>query len=82
MTFQQIQKYEKWLNHTEAERLQKIADTLDVPLSFFHTDISTKENASYHHDDRIPSKIEYLLLQGFRVLKPEKQKTILQLIYK
>ena len=34
LTFQQIQKYEKGTNRVGASRLQQIADTLQVPVSF------------------------------------------------
>ena len=35
VTYQQIQKYEKGANKVSAERLSKIAETLNVPISFF-----------------------------------------------
>jgi transcriptional regulator with XRE-family HTH domain len=35
ITFQQIQKYEKGVNRVGAGRLQRIAEALDVPVSFF-----------------------------------------------
>ena len=35
VTFQQVQKYEKGVNRVGAGRLAKIADTLEVPVSFF-----------------------------------------------
>ena len=35
VTFQQVQKYEKGVNRVAAGRLVKIADTLDIPVSFF-----------------------------------------------
>jgi transcriptional regulator with XRE-family HTH domain len=35
LTFQQIQKYEKGANRVGASRLQQIAHTLQVPVSFF-----------------------------------------------
>ena len=35
VTFQQVQKYEKGINRVGAARLQRIADALDVPISFF-----------------------------------------------
>ncbi|WP_320189023.1 helix-turn-helix domain-containing protein [Agrobacterium rosae] len=35
ITFQQVQKYEKGINRVGAGRLQRIADLLDVPISFF-----------------------------------------------
>ncbi|EJF80290.1 hypothetical protein MCQ_00503, partial [Candidatus Bartonella washoeensis Sb944nv] len=67
-------------NRVAAGRLQEIANIFDVPLSFFYADLSTKDNAAYPSDEAISSKEEYLLLQGFRVLKPKKQKAILWLI--
>jgi transcriptional regulator with XRE-family HTH domain len=35
VTFQQVQKYEKGVNRVGAARLQRIADALEVPISFF-----------------------------------------------
>jgi transcriptional regulator with XRE-family HTH domain len=35
LTFQQVQKYEKGANRIGASRLQQIANTLQVPISFF-----------------------------------------------
>jgi transcriptional regulator with XRE-family HTH domain len=35
LTFQQVQKYEKGTNRIGASRLQQIAQTLQVPVSFF-----------------------------------------------
>jgi transcriptional regulator with XRE-family HTH domain len=38
LTFQQVQKYEKGTNRIGAGRLQQIARTLRVPISFFFDD--------------------------------------------
>lgn len=38
VTFQQIQKYEKGTNRIGASRMQQIAETLKVPVSFFFED--------------------------------------------
>jgi transcriptional regulator with XRE-family HTH domain len=38
LTFQQVQKYEKGANRIGASRLQQIANTLQVPISFFFED--------------------------------------------
>jgi Predicted transcriptional regulators len=38
ITFQQVQKYEKGTNRVGASRLQAIADTLGVPVSFMFED--------------------------------------------
>src|SRR5476651_1149618 len=36
VSFQQVQKYEKGVNHVGAARLQQIATALDVPITFFY----------------------------------------------
>jgi transcriptional regulator with XRE-family HTH domain len=43
VTFQQVQKYEKGLNRVGAGRLVRVAEALDVPVSFFFG--STDANA-------------------------------------
>lgn len=42
VSFQQVQKYEKGTNKVAANRLQMIADALDVPVTFFYG-VTTKE---------------------------------------
>lgn len=37
LTFQQVQKYEKGTNRVSAGRLQKIADMLNIPVTFFYS---------------------------------------------
>lgn len=37
LTFQQVQKYEKGTNRVSAGRLQRIADLLHVPITFFYS---------------------------------------------
>jgi transcriptional regulator with XRE-family HTH domain len=36
LTFQQVQKYEKGTNRVSAGRLQRIAELLNVPVTFFY----------------------------------------------
>ena len=36
LTFQQVQKYEKGMNRVSAGRLQRIADMLNIPVTFFY----------------------------------------------
>jgi transcriptional regulator with XRE-family HTH domain len=36
LTFQQVQKYEKGTNRVSAGRLHKIADLLNIPVTFFY----------------------------------------------
>ncbi|WP_425547954.1 helix-turn-helix domain-containing protein [Bartonella acomydis] len=80
VSFQQIQKYEKGLNRVSAGRLQKIANLLNVPISFFYTEFSTKQQLSHPHGEIASSREEYLLLKRFRILTSIKRKAILQLI--
>jgi transcriptional regulator with XRE-family HTH domain len=37
ITFQQVQKYENGSNRVSAGRLQRIAEILDVPITFFYS---------------------------------------------
>jgi transcriptional regulator with XRE-family HTH domain len=40
VTFQQVQKYERGANRIGASRLWKLAEVLDVPISFFYDGLS------------------------------------------
>jgi transcriptional regulator with XRE-family HTH domain len=42
LTFQQVQKYEKGANRVSAGRLQKIADVLSVPVTFFYPSMTAR----------------------------------------
>jgi transcriptional regulator with XRE-family HTH domain len=42
VTFQQVQKYEKGANRVSAGRLQKIADVLNVPITYFYGGMSAR----------------------------------------
>ena len=44
VTFQQVQKYEKGVNRVGASRLLRIAEVLEVPVSYFF------EGADYNND--------------------------------
>jgi transcriptional regulator with XRE-family HTH domain len=57
LTFQQVQKYEKGINRISAGRLHKIAEVLDVPITFFFAGGEGNESADG------PSSIEFDLLQ-------------------
>jgi transcriptional regulator with XRE-family HTH domain len=45
VTFQQVQKYEKGVNRVGASRLLRIAEVLEVPVSYFF------EGADYNNDN-------------------------------
>src|ERR1041385_370523 len=42
LTFQQVQKYEKGTNRVSAGRLQKIADLLNVPITYFYSGLGSR----------------------------------------
>ena len=42
LTFQQEQKYEKGMNRVSAGRLQRIADMLNIPVTFFYGGMSSR----------------------------------------
>src|SRR3954465_14586881 len=42
LTFQQIQKYERGANRISSSRLYEFAKVLDVPVSFFFDEITSK----------------------------------------
>jgi len=46
VTFQQVQKYEKGTNRISAGRLQRIAEVLTVPVSFFFATFDDKPRPS------------------------------------
>lgn len=42
LTFQQVQKYEKGTNRVSAGRLQRIANLLQVPITFFYSSVGER----------------------------------------
>jgi len=46
LTFQQVQKYEKGANRVSAGRLQRIADLLHVPITFFYSGMGVRTKKS------------------------------------
>src|SRR5437868_14333485 len=47
LTFQQVQKYEKGTNRVSAGRLQRIAELLQVPVTFFYSGMGVQ--TKQHH---------------------------------
>jgi transcriptional regulator with XRE-family HTH domain len=60
LTFQQVQKYEKGTNRVSAGRLQKIADMLDTPVTFFYGGIG----ADAKKRDKRNDGLAYLQTKG------------------
>jgi transcriptional regulator with XRE-family HTH domain len=67
VTFQQVQKYEKGVNRICAGRLQRIAEALDVPVTFFFGGAETPVTATSSDD---ASVFGYLQTSGaIRIVK-------------
>jgi transcriptional regulator with XRE-family HTH domain len=62
VTFQQVQKYEKGTNRVAAGRLQRVAEVLEVPITFFYEGSETRPSQS--GEDSIDAGLEYLQTGG------------------
>ena len=71
--FQQIQKYETGMNRVSASRLWDIANTLDVPVSFFFEGIETAANINGASADMMAEKEALELLRAYYAI-PETQR--------
>jgi len=60
VTFQQVQKYEKGVNRVGAGRLARIAEVLNVPVSFFFSGDHTPSEAA----DNVNSGLSFLETAG------------------
>jgi transcriptional regulator with XRE-family HTH domain len=84
ITFQQIQKYEKGVNRVGAGRLQRIAEVLDVPVSFFFEGARGRSPEA----DNINEGLEFLdtaaavrVVRAFAAIKDQKiRQTIVTLL--
>lgn len=62
LTFQQVQKYEKGTNRVSAGRLQKIADLLNIPVTFFYGEMSA--GARPRRRDAVDPTLAFLQTKG------------------
>jgi len=61
VTFQQVQKYEKGSNRISAGRLQRIAEVLGVPVSFFFAADDMQKSSS---DGGVDVEFSFLQTEG------------------
>jgi transcriptional regulator with XRE-family HTH domain len=61
LTFQQVQKYEKGTNRVSAGRLQKIADMLNPPVTFFYEGMGS---AGKKREKQSSGSLAYLQTKG------------------
>lgn len=70
VTFQQVQKYEKGVNRIGAGRLQRIAEALEVPISFFFSGASSGGGSSSRDQGASESVFGFMQTSGsVRIVK-------------
>jgi transcriptional regulator with XRE-family HTH domain len=74
LTFQQIQKYEKGTNRVGAGRLDKIAEFLNVPITFFYGETGLKGPQS-EVLELLSASNAVRVLRGFAAIKSSKVKS-------
>ena len=77
VTFQQIQKYENGTNRISAGRLQKIADALEVPVSFFFGPLSGISDENKPIIDFLNTAYGVRLLKAFSEIGDKKAQFLL-----
>ncbi|PHR60770.1 MAG: transcriptional regulator [Robiginitomaculum sp.] len=60
VTFQQVQKYERGTNRVGASRLWRMAQVLDVPVSFFYDGLGDGADAEFAEDDQTPIVYDFI----------------------
>ena len=85
LTFQQVQKYEKGTNRIGASRLQHIAESLSVPVSFFFDgavgELKSTEPRSLLVSDFLASSEGIALVKAYMTIKDAKlRRCIVQLV--
>jgi transcriptional regulator with XRE-family HTH domain len=89
VTFQQIQKYEKGANRVAAGRLQRVAEALEVPITFFYAG-NTAESHETVESDTVDVGLGFLetagavrLVRAFsRIQDPEMRRALVELTEK
>jgi transcriptional regulator with XRE-family HTH domain len=89
VTFQQIQKYEKGANRVAAGRLQRVAEALEVPITFFYAGSPTAEHDNIETDS-VDVGLGFLetagavrLVRAFsRIQDPEMRRALVELTEK
>jgi transcriptional regulator with XRE-family HTH domain len=89
VTFQQIQKYEKGANRVAAGRLQRVAEALEVPITFFYAGNATESHETVE-SDTVDVGLGFLetagavrLVRAFsRIQDPEMRRALVELTEK
>jgi transcriptional regulator with XRE-family HTH domain len=87
LTFQQVQKYEKGSNRISAGRLLRIANLLEVPVSYFFeeapgtTNLSGKTRTPEYVSDLLNTKIGIAMAEAFgRIRKVRLRRSIVAVV--
>ena len=87
VTFQQAQKYEKGANRIGSSRLQQIANTLEVPVTFFFEGVpgfgKVKRDApsSTYVSDFLATSDGHALMKAFmKIKKPKLRRSIVEIV--
>lgn len=87
VTFQQVQKYEKGVNRVGASRLQRIAEVLNAPISFFFEEAPRPpdrevETQEAHSLSRVLGSREFLsLANSFSAIRdPQIRQRVVDLV--
>lgn len=73
LTFQQVQKYEKGANRISASTLHRLAEVLDVPVSFFFDELPRVPATSPREDDLTRRESLELLRNYYRIAAPTRK---------
>lgn len=81
VTFQQVQKYEKGLNRVGAGRLMRVAEALEVPVSFFFLSDTDSEQDKPAVMTFLDTAYSVRLVQAFsRINERSVQRAIVDLV--
>jgi transcriptional regulator with XRE-family HTH domain len=81
VTFQQVQKYEKGTNRVGAGRLRRIAEVLEVPVSFFFDEAGAgRENDGTGMEFLDTAQAVRLMRAYSRIRSPDVQRAIVELV--
>jgi len=79
LTFQQVQKYEKGTNRVSSGRLQQVAKILDVPVTFFFSDLGGSGGSAI--SSMLESANSLRLLKAFaRIQNRQIQRSTVELV--
>lgn len=90
LTFQQVQKYERGANRVSASKLHRIAEVLDVPISYFfdgyegdtslHDSLGEPPAAAFEHEQLSRKESIDLLKAYYEIEDPKLRRKVIDLI--